>query len=81
MHGLVWRMLPAEAFAADSEGAAACFFAVPVGAVAKADIVPFCLAGAANDLASRVYSSRVLAANTAGYCVGAASWYRALLRL
>ena len=78
---LVWRMLAAEAFAADSEGAAACFCAVPVSAVARADVVPFCIAGAAHDLAGCVYSIPVLAANTAGLCVGFASWHRALLRL
>ena len=78
---LVWRMLAAEPFGADSKGAATCFCAVPVGAVAKADVVPFCIAGAAHDLAGRVYSIPVLAANTAGSCIAAASWYRALLRL
>ena len=78
---LVWRVLLAEAFGAGSKGAATCFCAVPVSAVAHADVVPFCLAGAAHDLAGRDYSISVLAANTAGLCVGAASWYRTLLRL
>ena len=74
-------MLPAEPSAAGSEGAAACFCAVPVGAVAHADVVPFCLAGAVYDLAGRDYSSPVLAANTSCLCVSAASWYRTLLPL
>ena len=70
---LAWHVLLAEPFAADSEGAATCFFAVPVSAVAHADVVPFCLAGAAHDLAGRDYSFPMLAANTAGLCVGSAS--------
>ena len=52
---------------------------LPVGAMTLTDVVPFCIAGAARDLADRC--SPVLAANTARYCVGAASWYRALLPL
>ena len=76
---LVWRVLPAETFAANSDGAAAWFYAVPVGAVAQADVVPFRIASAAHDLAGRIYSIPVLAANAAGSCVSAASWYRALL--
>ena len=76
---LVWRVLLAEPFATGSEGVATCFYAVPVSTVAHADIVPFCLAGAAHDLSGRYFP--VLAANTAGVCGGAASWYRALLRL
>ena len=51
---------------------------LPVGAVAVADVVPDVLVGAARDLAGQ---PSVLVANTAGHCVGAASWYRALLRL
>ena len=78
---LVCRVLGAETFAADSEGAATCFFAVPVSPVAHADVVPFFLAGAAHDLAGRAYSISVLATNTAGVCVSAASWYRTLLPL
>ena len=76
---LVWRVLGAVAFVVGSEGAAIWFCAVPVGAMADADVAPFCLAGAARDLAHRC--SPMLAANTAGLCVGASSWHRPLLWL
>ena len=54
---------------------------LPVGAVTFAVVVPLFLVGAAHDLAGRFHVPPVLAANTAGHCVGAASWYRALLLL
>ena len=72
-------MLCAATFVVDSEVAATRFCAVPVGAVANADVVPLGLAGAARDLADRCCS--VLATDTTGFCVRAASWYRALLWL
>ena len=71
-----WRALPAESFVAASKRAATWFYALPVGAVTFADvIIPLLLVGAARELASQL---PVLAANTAGHCVAAASWYRAL---
>ena len=45
---LVWCVLPAEAFAVSSGGAATCFFAIPVSAVAHADVVPDLLLGASH---------------------------------
>ena len=72
-------MLHTVAVAADSDGAATSFYALPAGAVAEADVVPLFLVSAAHDLAGRFCS--VLVANTAGHYVGAASWYRALLQL
>ena len=75
---LPWRVLVAEAFVVVSESAATWFCAVPVGAVAFADVVPDFNVGAARDLAGH---PSVLAANTACSCIAAASWYRALLPL
>ena len=72
---LVSRVLNAVALVGDSAGAAARVCAVTVGAVVDAGGV---LVGAAHDLAGH---PAVLAANTASHCVGAASWYRALLLL
>ena len=76
--GLLWRVLGAVTFVVVSESAAAWFRAVPVGTVTMTDVVPGFLVGAAHNLAGH---HPALAANTAGVCVGAASWYRALLRL
>ena len=69
---------PAQSLAIGSEVAASVYCAVTVGTVADADVVQFCLVGAAHDLAGHF---PVLAANTAGSCVGVASWYRALFLL
>ena len=74
---LVWCVLPAEPFAASSKGAATWFCAVPVRAVAHADVVPLCLVGAAHDLADP--DPTVLAAKAANVCVGSAFCYSALL--